>query len=94
VTLEEQALRRQHLELLLFAARVAAMQPNAAAYEQSLQAASVWLTQFFDVSSPAVAAAQAEIAALRDVRIAPPLPAVGAAARQLQRVMGGNAASP
>ena len=94
VTLEEQALRRQHLELLLFAARVAAMQPNAAAYQQSLQAASAWLAQFFDASSPEVAGAQAEIAALRDVNIAPPLPAVGAAARQLQRVMGGNAASP
>jgi uroporphyrin-3 C-methyltransferase len=94
VTLEEQALRRQHLELLLFAARVAAMRPDAAAYQQSLEAASAWLTQFFDVSSPAVAAAQAEIAALRGLNIAPPLPAVGAAARQLQRVMGGNAASP
>ena len=94
VTLEEQSLRRQHLELLLFAARVAAMQPDAAAYQQSLQAASAWLTQFFDVSSPVVAAAQAEITALRSVNIAPPLPAVGAAARQLQRVMGGNTASP
>ncbi len=94
VTLEEQSLRRQHLELLLLAARVAAMQPDATAYQHSLQAASAWLEQFFDTSSPVVANTLAEIAALRDVNIAPPLPAVGAAARQLQRVMGGNAAPP
>jgi uncharacterized protein HemX len=92
--MEEQSLRRQHLELLLFAARVAAMRPDAVAYQQSLQAASTWLAQYFDTSSPLVASAQAEIAALRNINIAPPLPAVGAAARQLQRVMGGNAASP
>ena len=94
VTQEEQSLRRQHLELLLFAARVAAMEPDAAAYQQSLQAASTWLGQFFDLSSPAVAGTQAEIEALRNISIAPPLPPVGAAARQLQRVMGGNASSP
>ncbi|NJD32928.1 MAG: hypothetical protein FIB04_13705 [Gammaproteobacteria bacterium] len=94
VTQEEESLRRQHLELLLFAARVAAMQPDAAAYQESLKAASAWLTEFFDPSSPAVKGAQGEIAALRDISIAPPLPAVGAAARQLQRVMGGTPASP
>jgi len=92
VTQEEQSLRRQHLELLLFAARVAAMQPDATAYRQSLQAAGTWLEQFFDASSPAAAAAQSEIAALQGINIAPPLPAVGAAARQLQRVMSGKPA--
>ena len=30
------------------------MQPDAAAYQQSLQAASAWLAQFFDLSSAAV----------------------------------------
>ena len=94
VTLEEQSLRRQHLELLLFAARVPTIQPDAAAFQQSLKAASASMAQFFDASSPVVASAQAEIATLRSVNIAPPLPAVGAAARQLRRVMGGNASSP
>jgi uroporphyrin-3 C-methyltransferase len=94
VTQEEESLRRQHLELLLFAARIAAMEPDAAAYQQSLKAADAWLAQFFDLSSPAAAAARSEIAALRGISIEPPLPSVGAAARQLQRVMRGNAASP
>ena len=94
VTQEEESLRRQHLDLLMFSARVAAMEPDAAAYQQSLQAASAWLEQFFDVSSPKTAAVKTELAALRGVNIAPPLPAVGAAARQLQSVMRGNAATP
>jgi uncharacterized protein HemX len=94
VTQEEESLRRQHLDLLMFSARVAAMEPDAAAYQQSLQAASDWLEHFFDVSSPKTAAVRAELAALRAVNIAPPLPAVGAAARQLQSVMRGNAATP
>jgi len=94
VTQEEESLRRQHLDLLMFSARVAAMEPDAAAYQQSLQAASAWLEHFFDVSSPKTAAVRTELAALRGVNIAPPLPAVGAAARQLQSVMRGNAATP
>jgi uroporphyrin-3 C-methyltransferase len=94
VTQQEESLRRQHLDLLLFSARVAAMEPDAVAYQQSLQAASTWLGEFFDLSSPKAAAAQSELAALRGINIAPPLPAVGAAARQLQRVMRGTATSP
>lgn len=94
VTQQEESLRRQHLDLLMFSARIAAMEPDAAAYQQSLQAASAWLEQFFDVSSPQAAAVRTELAALRSVNIAPPLPAVGAAARQLQSVMRGNAATP
>jgi uncharacterized protein HemX len=94
VTQEEESLRRQHLELLLFSARVAAMGPDGAAYEQGLQAAGDWLTRYFDPASPRTELMQAEIKALRGVNIEPPLPAVGAAARQLQRVMRGNAAAP
>ena len=87
VTREEQSLRRQHLDLLLLAARVAAMQPDGAAYSEALAAADDWLVQYFDASAPGVAAARAEIAALSRVNVAPPLPSVGAAAQELQRVM-------
>lgn len=94
VTQEEQSLRRQHLELLLFAARVSAMQLDAAGYQQSLQAADAWLVQFFDGASDSVSDARAEIATLRSISIAPPLPAVGLAARQLQRVMSVSPGTP
>jgi uncharacterized protein HemX len=94
VTQEEESLRRQHLELLLFAARVSAMQPDGAAYAQSLAAAGTWLTQFFDPSSPEVKAARAEIEALRSANVEPPRPKIGAAASQLQGLMHGGAAAP
>lgn len=94
VTQEEQSLRRQHLELLLFAARVAAMQPDGAAYAQSLAAAGTWLTQFFDPSSPEVASAKSEIEALRSANVEPARPKIGAAARQLQGLMRGGGTAP
>ncbi len=94
VTQEEQSLRRQHLELLLFAARVAAMQPDGAAYAQSLEAAGTWLTQFFDPASPEVAATRAEIEALGSANVEPARPSIGAAARQLQRLMDAGATAP
>jgi uroporphyrin-3 C-methyltransferase len=92
VTQEEESLRRQHLELLLFAARIAAMQPDRAAYLQSLRATETWLSQFFDTATPEVSTAQTEIAALAAIDIAPVLPEVGAAARLLQRVIGSGTA--
>ena len=94
VTQQEQSLRRQHLELLLFAARVAAMQPDGVAYAQSLEAAAAWLTQFFDASSAGVKVALAEIQALRNVNVEPEQPKIGAAARQLQRLMVPDASAP
>jgi uroporphyrin-3 C-methyltransferase len=94
VTQEEQSLRRQHLELLIFAARVAAMQPDGSAYAKSLEAAGDWITRFFDTSSPAVASARAEIESLRSANVEPARPAIGAAARQLQRVMNEGTAAP
>ena len=94
VTQQEQSLRRQHLELLLFAARVAAMQPDGTAYAQSLEAAASWLEQFFDPSSAAVTAALTEIESLRGVNVEPEQPKIGAAARQLQRLMVPDASTP
>jgi uroporphyrin-3 C-methyltransferase len=94
VTQEEESLRRQHLELLLFGARVAAMQPDGAAYAQSLHAADIWLQQYFDTSSAEVEAAARELAALELTIIEPPLPAVGDAGRLLQGVIRGSNSAP
>lgn len=94
VTQEEESLRRQHLELLLFGARVAAMQPDGTAYAQSLRAADAWLQQYFDLSTPEVEAAMAELAALELTVIEPALPAVGDAGRLLQGVIRGNSGAP
>jgi uroporphyrin-3 C-methyltransferase len=87
VTQEEDSLRRQHLELLLLSARIAAMRPDGAAYRQSLRAAGAWIEQYFDTSHPEVGVALAEIAALEAVHIDPELPGVGEAGRTLRALM-------
>jgi uroporphyrin-3 C-methyltransferase len=94
VTQEEESLRRQHLELLLFGARVAAMQPDGAAYAHSLRAADAWLQQYFDTSTAEVEAAMAELAALELTVIEPALPVAGEAGRLLQGVIRGSSGTP
>jgi uncharacterized protein HemX len=86
VTAEEESLRRQHLQLLLFGARIAVMQQDRAAYVQSLRAADAWLAEFFDGKSPEVESARAESAALAAINIDPARPDTGAAAQLLRRV--------
>jgi len=91
---EEDSLRRQHLELLLFSARIAAMRPDRAAYAQSLRASSAWIEQYFDTARPEVAGALAEIQALAEVNIDPELPGIGEAARLLQSIIRASAPTP
>jgi uroporphyrin-3 C-methyltransferase len=86
VTQEEESLRRQHLELLLAAARIAAMQSDAAGYSQALSSADQWLEQYFEARSPAVAAAREEIGLLRKMTVQSPHPSIGTAAQLLRRV--------
>jgi uroporphyrin-3 C-methyltransferase len=90
VTQEEEALRRQHLGLLLFSARIAVMQHDGEAYVGALRAAGTWLEEFFDGSDPDVAAARDELASLATIRIETPLPPVGEAMRTLQGVIGNS----
>jgi len=92
VTQEEEALRRQHLELLLVGARIAAMQGNAAGYRQALRSAAEWIDQCFDARSQAVRAARQEIGELGAMPVAAPRPTIGAAAQMLRRVTQGGAA--
>jgi uroporphyrin-3 C-methyltransferase len=91
VTQEEDSLRRQHLELLLFSARIAAMRPDRAAFDQSLRAAGAWIEQYFDTARPEVAGVLAELAALADLNIDPELPRVGEAGSLLQSVIRASA---
>jgi uroporphyrin-3 C-methyltransferase len=94
VTQEEESLRRQHLELLLFAARIAAMQPDGAAYSHSLRAAGSWIGQYFDPASPEVSAAMAELTALELTIVEPPLPKIGDGGRLLQGIIRGSTSPP
>ncbi len=87
VTREEESLRRQQLELQLFAARIAAMQQDRAAYQQALRSATELLDRSFDARDDTVAAAREELALLMAIDIDPAAPEVGTAAQLLQRVI-------
>jgi uroporphyrin-3 C-methyltransferase len=84
VTVEEQALRRQHLQLLLFSARTAVVRHDTASYRSSLAGARQWLGEFFDLSDAKAVALLDEIQALEPVDIDPPLPDVSGSSRALQ----------
>ena len=87
VTLEEQALRRQHLQLLLFSARTAVVRHDNASYRSALAGARQWLGEFFDVSDPAATRLLDEVQSLEPVNIDPQLPDVSGSARILQRMV-------
>ena len=81
---EEQLLRRQHLQLLLFAARNAAVRRDASSYRSSLASARQWLGEFFDLTQPAAEELLDEIQALEPINIAPRMPDISGAARMLR----------
>jgi uroporphyrin-III C-methyltransferase len=89
VTREEALLRRQHLQLLLFAARTAVTRHDNESYRNSLASARRWLGEFFDLSDPAAQGLLKEIQALEPLDIDPPLPEIGDATRALRRLTPG-----
>jgi uroporphyrin-3 C-methyltransferase len=91
VTSEEETLRRQHLELLLFAARIGAMQQDPAAYRQSLESAIQWLDRYFKVKDAGVIEAREELQSLAALVVKPVRPETGKAAQMLQRVVRADA---
>jgi uroporphyrin-III C-methyltransferase len=81
---EEQLLRRQHLQLLLFAARNAVVRRDTSSYRSSLAGARQWLGDFFDLNQPAAEALLDEISALEPINIAPRMPDISNSARMLR----------
>ncbi|HKE93304.1 MAG TPA: uroporphyrinogen-III C-methyltransferase [Povalibacter sp.] len=87
VTIEEQLLRRQHLQLLLFSARAAVVRHDNTAYRSALAGARQWLSEFFDLADPGAAALAKQIAALEPINIDPSLPDVSGSSLALQRLL-------
>lgn len=87
ITVEEALLRRQHLQLLLFAARTAVARHDEQAYRTALAAARRSLGEFFDLSTPAAQALLNEVQALEPVNIDPPLPGVTGSINALRRMV-------
>jgi uroporphyrin-3 C-methyltransferase len=87
ITTEEVMLRRQHLQLLLFAARTAVARHDEQAYRTALAAARRSLDESFDLSKPSTQALLAEVQALEPVNIDPTLPTVTNSINALRRMM-------
>lgn len=87
VTSDEAQVRRQHLQLLLFAARTSVARHDSTAYREALAGARQWLGEFFELSSPAAQALLEQIQQLEPVDIDPPLPDISGSSRALQRLL-------
>lgn len=87
VTAQEEALRRQHLQLLLFAARTAAVRHDQDSYRASLAAARRALEETFDLNDPRVTALRTEVQLLESIDVDPELPDISASLQQLQRAL-------
>ena len=87
ITAEEALLRRQHLQLLFFAARTAVARHDEQAYRTALAAARRSLGESFDLSKPAAQSLLAEVQALEPVSIDPTLPSVTGSINALRRMV-------
>ncbi|HXQ63959.1 MAG TPA: uroporphyrinogen-III C-methyltransferase [Steroidobacteraceae bacterium] len=85
VSMEEIGVRRDHLETLLFAARLAALRGDDADYAASMTAARDWLGRFFDLHDARGHALEAELAALAASRVSPEIPDVSGSLKLLRR---------
>jgi uroporphyrin-3 C-methyltransferase len=79
LTEQEALLRREHLQLLLLAARTAASRHDAQNYLASLTAAQQWTSNLFDTLAPPTRSMLSEMASLASVNVDPPLPNIDAA---------------
>jgi uroporphyrin-3 C-methyltransferase len=84
---EEALLRREHLKLLLFAARSAVARHDAAAYRATLASARTSLSESFDLSDPGAQAVLQELQTLEPIRIDPPLPDLSSSSAALRKQM-------
>lgn len=94
VSLEEQGVRRHHLQLLLFSARLAALRGDQDGFRATVSNARNWLTQLFDTHDERVAQLARDLASLQQLDLAPPMPDVTASLKLLGRLEPRSAGSP
>jgi len=87
ITAEEALLRRQHLQLLFFAARTAVIRHDEAAYRTALAGARRSIGEFFDLSKPETQSLLEEVQALEPVNVDPALPPVTGSINALRRMV-------
>ena len=88
LTSEEELIRRQHLQLLLFSARTALARHDSSSYRVALAQSRRWLGDYFDLADPVCQAMLEEIQALEPMEIDPTLPELSGSSRELRRLVG------
>lgn len=86
VSLEEQGVRRHHLQLLLFSARLAALRGDQLGYRANLSNARSWLARMFDTHNADVMRLAHDLEELEKLDLAPPLPDISASLTLLRRL--------
>jgi uroporphyrin-3 C-methyltransferase len=87
VTEDEQLVRRQHLQLLLFTARTAVARHDQPTYRSALASARQWLGAYFDLEAQANQTLLREIQLLEAIEIDPRIPDISRSTEALQRLM-------
>lgn len=94
VSLEEQGVRRHHLQLLLFSARLAALRGDQDGFRVTVRNAHSWLAQLFDSEDERVAQLARDLEAFERLELTPPLPDVSASLKLLERLEPRSAPTP
>lgn len=94
VSLEEQGVRRHHLQLLLFSARLAALRGDQEGFRATVSNAHSWLTRLFDPHDARVTQLARDLDSLGQLDLAPPLPDTSASLKLLDRLEPRAAGSP
>ncbi len=91
LSIDEQSLRRHHLQSLLLSARQSAQLRDAKSYRDTLQQAQRWLNTAFDTNNKDVMSLNQQLTALSKLEVAPTLPDISGSRKLLERYVPGIA---
>ena len=84
LTIEQERLLRENIRLQLRVAQLAAIRGDQAPYREALAQVAEWIERYFRVDNAAVSAALARLQTLAETAVAPDLPSIGQALRELR----------
>ena len=90
----EEFFLRRNLELRLYAARGALLNRDGPGFKDSVRAAELWLSDYFDLQSSVVKTGVQQLAGMEQQNIDPPLPDISASLGLLRQLEPGRAGAP
>lgn len=85
---EQRYFLNQNIQLALAKAELAALQKSPSVYQRSIDSATTWLRDYFDLSDPQVGEVLAQLDALRKQKIQTQVPDISRSYQALQSVIG------